>query len=250
MRSGAIALPLLSLDRPPMAELAPSILAADFARLGEQLAACELAGADRIHIDVMDNHFVPNLTMGPEVAAACRRSTKLTLEAHLMVEDPDSIIPAFLAAGVELVTVHFEACRQLHRTITVIRQGGGQAGVGVNPATPVHFLSQLIEEVDLALVMSVDPGFGGQTFQPAALGKLAELREMIDRRGLTCELEVDGGVDADNARACVDAGASILVAGTSVFRAPGGIAAGVGCILSQMGQPAPKSTTTPTARPG
>ncbi|MHB8394774.1 MAG: ribulose-phosphate 3-epimerase [Candidatus Dormibacteria bacterium] len=229
-----------------MAELAPSILAADFARLGEQLAACELAGADRVHIDVMDNHFVPNLTLGPEVAAACRRSTKLRLEAHLMVEEPDSIIPAFLAAGVDWVTVHFEACRQLHRTIRVIRQGGGHPGVGINPATPVHFLSQLIEEVDLALVMSVDPGFGGQTFQPAALGKLAELRQMIDRRGLTCDLEVDGGVDADNARACVAAGASVLVAGTSVFKATGGVAAGIGCLLGQMGRSVPTTATKET----
>jgi ribulose-phosphate 3-epimerase len=218
------------------AELAPSILAADFARLGEEVAACERAGADRIHIDVMDNHFVPNLTLGPAVAAACRRSCGLPLEAHLMVEEPDSIIPAFVAAGVGLVTVHYEACRQLHRTVSAIRLQGARPGVGINPATPVQFLTQILDEIDLALVMSVDPGFGGQRFQPGALAKLVELRSMIDTRGLSCELEVDGGVDASNAAACVQAGATVLVAGTSVFQAEGGVVAGAGCLLAQMGR--------------
>ncbi len=218
------------------AELAPSILAADFTRLGEEVAACESAGADRIHIDVMDNHFVPNLTLGPEIAAACRRSCGLLLEAHLMVEEPDAIIPAFVAAGVGLITVHYEACRQLHRTVGAIRLQGARPGVGINPATPVQFLTQILDEVDLALVMSVDPGFGGQRFQPGAIAKLVELRSMIDTRGLSCELEVDGGVDASNAAACVEAGATVLVAGTSVFRAEGGVAAGVGCLLAQMGR--------------
>ncbi|MHB1575080.1 MAG: ribulose-phosphate 3-epimerase [Candidatus Dormibacteria bacterium] len=226
------------------AELAPSILAADFAKLGEDVAACERAGADRIHIDVMDNHFVPNLTMGPEVAAACGRSCGLLLEAHLMVEEPDSIIPAFVAAGVGLITVHYEACRQLHRTVSAIRRLGARPGVGINPATPADFLTQILDEIDLALVMSVDPGFGGQEFQRGAIAKLVELRSMIDTRGLSCELEVDGGVDASNAAACVNAGATVLVAGTSVFRAPGGVAAGVGCLFAKMGRSA-----TPVDRP-
>jgi ribulose-phosphate 3-epimerase len=218
------------------AELAPSILAADFTKLGEEVAACERAGADRIHIDVMDNHFVPNLSMGPEIAAACRRSCGLPLEAHLMIDEPDSIIPAFVAAGVGLITVHFEACRQLHRTVSAIRLQGARPGVGINPATPASFLQPILGEIDLALVMSVDPGFGGQAFQAGAIAKLGELRSMINGRGLACELEVDGGVDASNAAVCRDAGASVLVAGTSVFRAPGGVAAGVGCLLAQLGR--------------
>ncbi|MHB1524779.1 MAG: ribulose-phosphate 3-epimerase [Candidatus Dormibacteria bacterium] len=220
-----------------MAELAPSILAADFAHLGEAVAACEQAGADRIHVDVMDNHFVPNLSMGPEIAAACRRSTRLPLEAHLMVASPDSIIPAFVAAGVNLITVHFEACAQLHRTVSLISELGARSGVGINPATPARFLEQILPEIDLALVMSVDPGFGGQRFQRLALGKLQELSRMIAGRGLACELEVDGGVDAENASECVAAGATVLVAGSSVFRSKGGIAAGVGCLLERIGRP-------------
>jgi len=231
-----------------MAELAPSILAADFAHLGEAVAACEQAGADRIHIDVMDNHFVPNLSMGPEIAAACRRSTRLPLEAHLMVDNPDGIIPAFVAAGVDLITVHFEACPQLHRTVSLIAAQGARSGVGINPATPARFLEQILPEINLALVMSVDPGFGGQSFLRLALGKLQELRHMIADQGLTCELEVDGGVDAGNAAACVSAGATVLVAGTSVFRAGGGIAAGVSCLLERMGRSGTVAKALPAER--
>ena len=219
-----------------MAELAPSVLAADFAYLGDAVAACERAGADRIHVDVMDNHFVPNLSLGPEVAAACRRHTKLPIEAHLMVERPDGIIPAFIEAGANLITVHFEACPQLHRTVGLIRQLGARPGVGINPATPVRFLEQILPRIELALVMSVDPGFGGQGFQKDAIGKIQELSRMIAAQELSCELEVDGGVDAGNARECVEAGATVLVAGTSVFRAKGGIEAGVGCLLECMGR--------------
>jgi ribulose-phosphate 3-epimerase len=219
-----------------MAELAPSVLAADFAYLGDAVAACERAGADRIHVDVMDNHFVPNLSLGPEVAAACRRHTKLPIEAHLMVERPDGIIPAFIEAGANLITVHFEACPQLHRTVGLIRQLGARPGVGINPATPVRFLEQILPRIELALVMSVDPGFGGQGFQKDAIGKIRELSRMIAAQELSCELEVDGGVDAGNARECVEAGATVLVAGTSVFRAKGGIEAGVGCLLESMGR--------------
>lgn len=224
-----------------MAELAPSILAADFAHLGEAVAACERAGADRIHVDVMDNHFVPNLTLGPEVAAACRRSCKLPLEAHLMVENPDSIVPAFAAAGVDLITVHFEACPQLHRTLGLISREGVRAGVGINPATPAAFLEEVLPEISLALVMSVDPGFGGQSLLPSALAKLSRLRRMIAAQRLSCDLELDGGVDAENAAQCVAAGASVLVAGTAVFRSGSGTEAAVRGLKERMAGPAPAS---------
>ena len=188
-----------------MTLLAPSILAADFGHLAEEIAACEEAGADRLHLDVMDNHFVPSLGMGPEVVAACRRSSRLFLEAHLMVDRPDGIIPAFAHAGADLITVHFEACPQLHRTVELVRREGASPGVGINPATPVDFLVDILPDISLALVMS-------------------------------CDIEVDGGVDQENAAACIAAGATVLVAGTAVFRAPGGARAGVGCLLERMGR--------------
>lgn len=215
-------------------QIAPSILAADFARLGEAVAECERAGADRIHIDVMDNHFVPNLSMGPAIAAACRRSTALPLEAHLMVERPDGIIPAFVAAGVGLVTVHVEACPQIHRTITLIHEHGARAGVGLNPGSPAAALDAVLSEIELALVMSVDPGFGGQRFITTALEKLQLLQERLVVRNPRCEVEVDGGVDCDNVEACVRAGATVVVAGTAVFSADGGIAAGIGCLRQRL----------------
>jgi ribulose-phosphate 3-epimerase len=216
--------------------LAPSILAADFGHLAEEVSACEEAGADRLHIDVMDNHFVPNLTMGPALVAACRRSSKLFLEAHLMVEHPDGIIPAFARAGANLITVHFEACPQLHRTVELVRREGASPGVGINPATPVDFLVDILPEISLALVMSVDPGFGGQPFLSSALAKVGGLRRLLEERDLSCDIEVDGGVDQENAEACIAAGATVLVAGTAVFRADGGARAGVGCLLERMGR--------------
>ncbi|HVB13712.1 MAG TPA: ribulose-phosphate 3-epimerase [Candidatus Dormibacteraeota bacterium] len=222
-----------------MSLLAPSILAADLAHLSDELAACEEAGADRIHIDIMDNHFVPNLTMGPDLVAACRRSTSLLLEAHLMVERPDGIIPRFTAAGAELITVHFEACPQLHRTVELIRSEGARPGVGINPATPAGFLADILPEISLALVMSVDPGFGGQPFLSSALAKVKGLRRMVEERNLKCDIEVDGGVDPENAAACLDAGATVLVAGTAVFKASGGTRAGVSCLLELMGRGRP-----------
>jgi ribulose-phosphate 3-epimerase len=215
--------------------LAPSILAADLAHLSDELAACEEGGADRIHIDVMDNHFVPNLTMGPDIVAACRRSTSLFLETHLMVERPDGIIPSFRAAGADLITVHFEACPQLHRTVELIRNEGAGAGVGLNPASPVEFLSDILPEIQLALLMSVDPGFGGQAFLPGTLDKIAALQRLIASRHLECDIEVDGGVEVSNAGACVQSGATVLVAGTAVFKAPGGTSAGLTCLLGEMG---------------
>jgi ribulose-phosphate 3-epimerase len=152
--------------------LAPSILAADFGHLAEEIAACEESGADRLHLDVMDNHFVPSLGMGPEVVAACRRSSRLFLEAHLMVDRPDGIIPAFAHAGADLITVHFEACPQLHRTVELVRREGASPGVGINPATPVDFLVDILPDISLALVMSVDPGFGGQTLLSSAFARV------------------------------------------------------------------------------
>jgi ribulose-phosphate 3-epimerase len=216
--------------------LAPSILAADLSHLSDELTACEAGGADRIHIDIMDNHFVPNLTMGPDIVAACRRSTSLFLETHLMVERPDGIIPRFRAAGADLITVHFEACPQLHRTVELIRAEGAGAGVGLNPATPVEFLSDILPEIQLALLMSVDPGFGGQAFLTATLDKIEGLRRLIAARHLECDIEVDGGVEVSNAGACAKAGATILVAGTAVFKAPGGTRAGLACLLGEMGR--------------
>lgn len=221
-----------------MTELAPSILAADFARLGEELAACEEAGADRIHVDVMDNHFVPNLTMGPDIVAACRRACGLPVEAHLMVENPDGILGAFAAAGASLLTVHLEACPQLHRTVELIRREGARPGVGINPATPVEFLVEILPEIELALVMSVDPGFGGQALLASALDKVRRLRGLMEERGLNVDIELDGGVDQDNAASCVAAGATVLVAGTAVFRPEGGARSGVSCLLERIGRPA------------
>ncbi|MGH7640338.1 MAG: ribulose-phosphate 3-epimerase [Candidatus Dormibacteria bacterium] len=219
-----------------MSLLAPSILAADLAHLADELKACEEGGADRIHVDIMDGHFVPNLTMGPDLVAACRRSTALFLEAHLMIERPDQMVPQFCQAGAQLVTVHFEACPQLHRTLAHVRQEGVKVGVGINPATPVAFLEEVLPEIDLALVMSVDPGFGGQTFLGSSLAKVSRLHQLVEERRLDCEIEVDGGVGPDNVVACVGAGASVLVAGTAIFKSEGGARRGLGCLRELVAQ--------------
>ena len=200
-----------------MVKIAPSILSADFSRLGEEIAAIERGGADYVHVDVMDGHFVPNLTIGPLVVEAARRSTSLPLDVHLMIENPDLYIPQFAEAGADILTVHQEAVPHLHRTVQLIRSLGKKAGVSINPATPVSTLEVILEDVDLILVMSVNPGFGGQSFIPASLAKIEALRQMIDRRGLSIELEVDGGVKADNIRQVAAAGADVFVAGSAVF---------------------------------
>jgi ribulose-phosphate 3-epimerase len=197
--------------------IAPSILSADFARLGEQVAAAERGGADWLHADVMDGHFVPNITIGPLVVAALRPITRLPLDVHLMIEAPDRYLADFAQAGADYLTVHAEACPHLHRSLQAIKALGVKAGVVLNPATPLSALEHVLEECDLVLLMSVNPGFGGQKFIPQVLGKIAALRAMIDERGLPTLIEVDGGVAAANVREVARAGADVLVAGSAVF---------------------------------
>ena len=202
-----------------MIKIAPSILSADFARLGDEVRAVANAGADYIHIDVMDGHFVPNLTIGPLVVAAVRKVTDLPLDVHLMIEHPDRYIPDFARAGADIITVHQEAVPHLHRTVQLIKSLGKRAGVSINPATPAASLEVILDELDLVLVMTVNPGFGGQQFIASGLDKIAALRREINRRGLTVELEVDGGVKADNIAGIAAAGADVFVAGSAVFGA-------------------------------
>jgi ribulose-phosphate 3-epimerase len=197
--------------------IAPSILAADFARLAEEIAAVEVAGADFLHIDVMDGHFVPNLTIGPPIVAALRKVTKLPLDIHLMITNADAFIAEFAEAGADYLTVHVEACPHLHRTVQLIKEQGVKAGVTLNPATSLNTVEEILPDVDLLLIMSVNPGFGGQTFIPFSLQKTASARAMIDRTGSHALLEVDGGVKIDNAAQVLAAGADILVAGSAIF---------------------------------
>jgi len=200
-----------------MVKIAPSILSADFARLGEEVAAVDRAGADYIHVDVMDGHFVPNITIGPLVVEALRKVTQKPLDVHLMIEHPDRYIPDFARAGADIITVHQEAVPHLHRTVQLIKSLGKKAGVSLNPATPVSTLEDILEDLDLVLVMTVNPGFGGQSFIPSGLNQIAALRREIDRRGLEVELEVDGGVKVDNIERIAAAGADVFVAGSAVF---------------------------------
>ena len=197
--------------------IAPSILSADFAALGEAVAAVERGGADLIHVDIMDGHFVPNLTMGPPVVRSIHKVAKVPLDVHLMIEEPDRFIEAFVAAGAATITVHQEAVPHLHRTVQLIKQLGARAGVAINPATPVGTLEEIAGDVDQVLVMSVNPGFGGQTFIPRTESKIQAVRALLDRRGSRAPIEVDGGVDLSNAARIIEAGATILVAGVSIF---------------------------------
>ncbi len=207
-------------------KIAPSILSADFARLGEQVREAEQGGADWIHVDVMDGHFVPNITIGPLIAEAARRSTRLPVDVHLMIENPERYLEAFARAGADYLTVHVETCRHLHRTVQQIRELGVKAGVTLNPATPVDSLAEILPYVDLVLVMSVNPGFGGQSYIPTSTAKIARVRGMIDAlgRGGEVELEVDGGVAPDTIAEVVGAGATAVVAGSAVYNRRAGVA--------------------------
>jgi ribulose-phosphate 3-epimerase len=200
--------------------IAPSILSADFARLADGVALVEAAGADFIHVDVMDGHFVPNITIGVPVVAALSRVTRLPLDVHLMISDPDRYLDAFAGAGAAMITVHAEVLPHLHRTLTHIRHLGAKAGVALNPSTPVRNLSEVVDELDHVLVMSVNPGFGGQKFIPHTLAKIAEARQLLSTSTRAVSIEVDGGVDTGNAGQLVAAGASILVAGASIYAQP------------------------------
>ncbi|BFU89512.1 MAG: D-ribulose-5-phosphate 3-epimerase [Nitrospira sp.] len=197
--------------------IAPSILSADFARLADEVAAVERAGADLLHVDVMDGHFVPNLTVGPPIVESLKKVTKLPLDVHLMITNADAFISEFAAAGADYLTVHVEACPHLHRTVQSIKERGVKAGVTLNPATPLSLLQEILGDVDLLLIMSVNPGFGGQTFIPAVLKKIAAARIMLDAINSHALLEVDGGVKVENARGIVAAGATALVAGSAIF---------------------------------
>ena len=200
-----------------MIELVPSILSADFTRLGEQVREVEEAGARRIQVDVMDGHFVPNITMGPMILEAVRRCTNATLEAHLMITNPERYIETFAKAGADLIIVHYEVCPHLHSVIQQIRKAGKQVGVALNPSTPVFMLEDMISLIDLLLVMTINPGFGGQELIPEMLPKITKARQMITERGLHCDIEVDGGVHEGTVPLVVGAGANLLVAGSAIY---------------------------------
>ena len=217
-----------------MIKIAPSILSADFTRLGEQVLEVQAAGVDRIQIDVMDGRFVPNITFGTQAVASLRPLTHLTLEVHLMVEPPEDFIGPFAEAGADTIIVHQEATPHLHRAIQHIHSLGKKAGVAINPSTPALLLSEIIGSLDLVLVMTVNPGFGGQEFIMETLPKIREVRRQIDEMDLTCEVEVDGGINHETAPLAVEAGADVLVAGSSVFGSNDGVAAAIQSLLSSV----------------
>lgn len=211
----------------PTVKILPSILSADFRRLGQQVEEVEHAGADRIHIDVMDGRFVPNITIGPLVVEAVRQSTGLPLDVHLMIVEPERYLADFARAGADILLVHQETCPHLHRTLSQIKELGKLAGVVLNPGTPLSTLEEVLGEVDQILIMSVNPGFGGQQFIESSLAKVRRLRRLLDEHGARAEIEIDGGIDPATAPRVVAAGATLLVAGSAIFHAPGGAAEGV-----------------------
>jgi len=200
--------------------IAPSILSADFSRLGEEIRAVEKAGADLIHVDVMDGHYVPNITIGPGVVASLRKTTRLPFDVHLMIEDPDRYIDAFIDAGSDIVTVHAEAVIHLNRTVNYIKGKGARAGVSLNPSTPLSCIEEILPDIDQLLIMTVNPGFGGQKFIPGTLPKIRKARELARSRGLGLVIEVDGGVTPDNIGVLAEAGADVFVAGAAIFGSP------------------------------
>lgn len=200
-----------------MTKIAPSILSANFARLEEEIKDVERGGADYIHVDVMDGHFVPNITIGPLIVEAIRPVTNLPLDVHLMIENPNQYIEAFSKAGADLLTVHVEACNHLHRTVQQIKSEGMRVGVALNPHTPISMIEHVIEDIDLVLIMTVNPGFGGQSFIHSALTKIKQVSSIIEKRELEVEIEVDGGVNPETARLCIEAGANVLVAGSAIY---------------------------------
>lgn len=202
-----------------MIRVAPSILSANFAHLASEIRKVEQAGADWLHIDVMDGHFVPNLTIGPQVVADIRKETGLLLDVHLMIEKPENLIPAFVKAGADILTVHSETCPHLHRVIHMIKDAGIGAGVAINPATPISVLENILGDVNLVLLMSVNPGFGGQKFIPGVVEKFSAIRHILDERGLDAHLQVDGGINRETGKQAVQAGVDVLVAGSYIFKA-------------------------------
>lgn len=203
-----------------MVKIAPSILSADFSRLAEEIIDVERGGADYIHIDVMDGHFVPNITIGPLIVEAIRPVTRLPLDVHLMIENPDFFVESFAKAGADYITVHVEACTHLHRTVQLIKSFGIKAGVVLNPATPVSSIQHIIGDIDMVLLMSVNPGFGGQKFISSILPKITEVKEMAEKNKASIEIEVDGGVNEETARLCIQHGANVLVAGSAIYNQP------------------------------
>jgi ribulose-phosphate 3-epimerase len=215
-------------------KLSPSILNADFGRLAEQVREAEAAGADYLHVDVMDGQFVPNISLGPAVVAAIRQATTIPLDLHLMIEEPRRFLPEFVAAGAGIMTVHVEAVRHLHATVAAIQDAGVRAGVALNPATPLAAVEEIVDRLDLLLIMTVNPGFGGQTLIPETLDKIARARALLDARSARAELEVDGGIKADNVADVVRRGARVVVAGSAIFVGGAGISANTAALRAEI----------------